>query len=98
MTISGINPINTLQTEQIAKTQINNNKKIFDGVLKKSLDDINNNINQTNKIMNNIMEGNNGNIQDYIISSQKTEMSIQLTLQVRNQVINSYKEIMKMQV
>lgn len=99
MTIEPISSVTSvLQNDKILNKKSNINKNIFDDILKKSTDEINNSLNLANGQMDNIIQGSDEDFHKYLINAQKTEISLQLTLQIRNKVIDAYKEIMKMQI
>jgi flagellar hook-basal body complex protein FliE len=45
-----------------------------------------------------LLTGNNQNIHNVVLSAEKAEIALRLTLQVRNKVLDAYNEIMRMQV
>lgn len=100
MTIEPINSVaSVLQNDKIVNNNKSNiNKNIFDDILKQSTDEINNSLNLANVQMDNIIQGSDEDFHKYLINAQKTEISLQLTLQIRNKVIDAYKDIMKMQI
>lgn len=100
MAIEAINPISNVQNPTApAKKNTNNvGKNSFDDLFQKSLNEINSNLNVSESQMDNILIGSDEDFNSYLINSQKTEISLQLTMQIRNKVIDAYKEIMRMQV
>lgn len=51
---------------------------------------------KTNTIQ--LLTGENTEIHDAMIQAQKAELALNLTIQIRNKVLDAYKEIMQMQV
>ncbi len=45
-----------------------------------------------------LLTGENTNIHQVVLAAEKAEVALRLTLQVRNKVLDAYKEIMQMQV
>jgi flagellar hook-basal body complex protein FliE len=45
-----------------------------------------------------LLTGENTEIHDAMIQAQKAELALNLTIQIRNKVLDAYKEIMQMQV
>lgn len=100
MAIDAINPISNVQNPTVVANKNTNNvgKNSFDDIFQKSLSEINSNLNVSESQMDNILIGSDEDFNSYLINSQKTEISLQLTMQIRNKVIDAYKEIMRMQV
>lgn len=46
----------------------------------------------------NLLTGQTDNLSDVVISAQKSELALSLTVQLRNKAMDAYKEIMNMQV
>ncbi|QED47538.1 flagellar hook-basal body complex protein FliE [Cytobacillus dafuensis] len=72
--------------------------KSFASVLKESINNVNelqvNSDNMTEKLV----RGENVDLHQVMIASQKASISLQATLEIRNKVIEAYQEIMRMQV
>ena len=68
----------------------------------KELSDAFNQINSTQQNANNLEEqmvnGNVDNLHNVMIAAEKSEIMLQLAVQVRDKVINAYQEVMRMQV
>ncbi len=45
-----------------------------------------------------LLAGENDNLSDILIASEKSELAVNLTVQIRNKALAAYKEIMNMQV
>ncbi|QIB26200.1 flagellar hook-basal body complex protein FliE [Caloranaerobacter azorensis] len=78
---------------------INNSKKdSFGNFLKEALDKVNSlqvEAEHYNKLL---AMGQIDNIHEVMIASEKANIALQLTLSIRNKVIDAYKEIMRMQI
>ena len=71
----------------------------FAGVLKASLEHVNDRQQQAANIARDFELGAPGaNLQDVMVSIQKANISFQQTVQVRNRLVSAYHEIMNMQV
>ena len=46
----------------------------------------------------NLLAGEDDNLSDILIASEKSELAVNLTVQIRNKALAAYKEIMNMQV
>lgn len=70
----------------------------FADTLSKAID----NVDQLQKVadvkMQKLATGENKNVADVMIATEKADIALKLMVQVRNKVINAYNEIMKMQV
>jgi flagellar hook-basal body complex protein FliE len=45
-----------------------------------------------------LLSGDVNNLSDVVVESQKADISLRLTVQIRNRVIDAYNEVMRMQV
>lgn len=45
-----------------------------------------------------LLTGDSSNIHNVVLAAEKAEVALQLTLQVRNKVLDAYNEIMRMQI
>lgn len=54
--------------------------------------------NTTNALTYDFMTGKNDNIHDLLIAQEKSSILLQFTMQVRNQVVQAYQEIMRLSV
>ena len=69
----------------------------FAAFLKKALDEVAAQENQVHTVTDQFIIGQ-ADVNDVMIVSSKAELSLALTVQVRNKVIEAYQEIMRMQV
>jgi flagellar hook-basal body complex protein FliE len=103
MAIQGISGIsqaqNIVQTADISKNNLNgvtNNEfgDVFDNLLKNLVKaELNNESN-----LNMLVSGDIASISQAIVGLAETDLTIQYTMEVRNKIVDSYKEIMQMQV
>ena len=93
--------------DSIAKPQMGNlegvnnteNKNAFASVLKNSVDKVNETQMQSNKLAEAFQKGDpNVQISEVMVAAQKSNVSFQAMLQVRNKIIQAYQEIMNMPV
>lgn len=86
----GVNPV---QSEKPAV------KADFASVLKQSLDQVNNAQHRAEVLGQRFAVGDESvNLSDVMISMQKSSISFQATVQVRNKLVSAYQDIMNMQV
>jgi flagellar hook-basal body complex protein FliE len=72
--------------------------KTFGEVLSQSLDKVNDLQVQADRGVNELVAGRNKNIHETMLLMEKADMSFRLAMQVRNKVIEAYREILRMQV
>lgn len=72
--------------------------KGFGQMLKESLDKANEIQAQADRAVKELAAGRNKNIHETMLMLEKADMSFRLAMQVRNKVIDAYREIMRMQV
>jgi len=73
-------------------------QKSFASVLKESINKVNETQIQSDKMTEKLIKGENIDLHQVMIASQKASITMQTTLEIRNKVIEAYQEIMRMQV
>lgn len=96
MKISNIYNSDLLKTNINEKEVTNNND--FKGFLMNAIDNLNTYEGESKKMGQMLATGEIDNIQDVMIASQKAEIALKFAVEVKNKVMNAYKEIMRMQV
>lgn len=81
-----------------ASTETKANKGAFENFLKDSLNKVNNLQIESDIQTELLATGQAENIHDVTIASAKAKISLDLTMAVRNKVVEAYKEVMRMQV
>lgn len=94
--------ISSIYNSDLLKTNIND-KKItgnndFKGFLMGEIDKLNTLESESNKMGQMLATGEVDNIQDVMIASQKADIALNFAIEVKNKVMDAYKEIMRMQV
>ncbi len=94
-----INPISSGSTPQIitAPTQTESGKGFGDALLDATKQTAHLE-NQANEMAQKIAGGDVGELHNAMIAMQKASMALELTVQVRNKVLEAYQEIMRMQI
>lgn len=87
-----------LQNTQIAKPATENKVEGFGEILKKSLEDVKAAQNESDKLTGQLVTGEVQDVHEVMIASQKAGLSLQMTVQVRNKVVEAYQEVMRMQL
>lgn len=92
--------------QQIGINNINNQQKItpadahkkFSEALSNAISDLNKSQVQSDVVTEKFIKGEITDIHDVMIAAQKASVTRQAAIEVRNKVIDAYKEIMRMQV
>lgn len=92
MPVKGILP-ETQQADNIQKPE-----KSFGEFLKDALNNVNNLQNESKKASLNLAAGKVEDVAEVTIAAEKAAIALQLTMQVRNKVVDAYQEVMRMQV
>lgn len=97
-----MNSINQIQTpfiqNQSAKLQPENKVEGFGDLFKKALQEVNATQKESAIKTNELVMGKGTDIHEVMIASQKASLSLQMTVQMRNKVVEAYQEVMRMQV
>ena len=70
----------------------------FENTMKKAVGEVNNLQSDADKMAVNLVSGNLEDVHTAMIAMQKAKLALDLTIQVRNKVLEAYQEIMRMQV
>jgi flagellar hook-basal body complex protein FliE len=95
-----VNQIQTpfIQFGSMQKLRPENKVEGFGEMFKQALQDVNAAQNESEKLTSQLVTGEVKDIHDVMIASQKASLSLQLTVQVRNKVVEAYQEVLRMQV
>ena len=74
------------------------NNKSFDNVLKKFVTDVNSLQVQADELQNKLATDEVTDVHDVMIAVEKADLAFRMMVQVRNKLMDSYREIMKMQL
>ncbi len=72
--------------------------KTFSSMLDKSVSDVNQMQVQANQAIHELVAGRNKNIHETMLAIERADTSLKLMMNVRNKVLDAYREIMRMQV
>lgn len=103
MSIDGINLLNYVQEARLnTDTAGINNKQVenssFDNILSQAID-LTNATDFENQMENiNLVSGEVNDLHSVIIAGEKADVALNLTVQIRNKVLDAYNEIMGMQI
>ena len=95
--LKGIEGLSPEQIFQLRKP-IKQGTKPFIEIIKSQLNEVNKLQNEASKIIQGFATGDVKNVHDVIIAMEKADISFNLMLEIRNKLIQSYQEIMRMQV
>ncbi len=70
----------------------------FSNLLEESLDKVNQLQREKEEYKNLLITGEVDNLHDITIATEKANIALQLTLSIRNKIVEAYKEIMRMQI
>ena len=70
----------------------------FSDILRNSVDQVNTYQHQADTAINELVAGRNKNIHETMLSIEQADTSLKLMMQVRNKILDAYREIMRMQV
>lgn len=95
-TINVENPF--IPDNNVIKTVTNDNNLQFSSLLKDALNKVNALQLQSDEYKQLLATGDVDNLHDVTIAAEKASIALQLTLAIRNKVVEAYQEIMRMQV
>jgi len=70
----------------------------FVDVLKQSIDEVNRLQLEAEQAQEDLVTGENRDVHSTVIAMQKADVSFRLMMEVRNKIVDAYKEVMRMQV
>lgn len=70
----------------------------FSGMLSRAIEQVNLDQVQADQAIKEMVSGRNKNIHETMLAVEKADMSLKMLMQVRNKVLDAYREIMRMQV
>lgn len=96
-TLQPIN-LNSLGLENVPAADNESSSVSFGSYLKDALDKVNNLQLESEQIGNDFAAGKTDNIHQVMIASEKADIALQFTMQIRNKILDAYSEIMRMQI
>ncbi|MCU9612108.1 flagellar hook-basal body complex protein FliE [Caldibacillus lycopersici] len=93
--IASTNKIQTVGSNSITPSEAQQN---FSSFLKNAIEDVNKAQVNSDVMTEKLAKGENVELHDVMIASQKASITLQATLEVRNKVVEAYQEVMRMQV
>lgn len=95
--------INAIQGPDLTKmTAVQNNVKTteasFSDVLNGMINEVQSASDQSKALSNQLMTGEIDNMHDVFIAGSKSELTLNMAIEVKNRVVDAYKEIMRLQL
>ncbi|WP_062105080.1 flagellar hook-basal body complex protein FliE [Bacillus niameyensis] len=88
-------PIKNVSQNQVATTSKENS---FGNMLKKAMDEVNQAQIDSSNSTQKLIQGENIELHDVMITAQKASITMQAALEIRNKAVEAYQEMMRMQV
>ncbi len=104
MDLTSLNPISPseiagLRNQLMSTPSVEENADgSFKNILTQAIDNSENLDEGSNVDVLTMLSGQTDNLSDLLINAQKSELAVNLTVQIRNKAMDAYKEIMSMQV
>ncbi|MGG0718837.1 flagellar hook-basal body complex protein FliE [Robertmurraya massiliosenegalensis] len=95
--VSKVLPINNNEVKTSSLTPYEAQKS-FASVLKQSIEKVNEAQVQSDVMTEKLAKGENVDLHQVMIASQKASVTLQATMEIRNKVVEAYQEVMRMQV
>ena len=83
-------------TQGVVKNRHRTEKLSFSELLDKSINQVNRLLMESDRLDEMAMLGEVENLHQVVIGSQKAELALQYTIQIRNKILDAYHEIMRM--
>jgi len=97
--ITELKPLSPLSSQISKAGSFNNDNTVsFIDYLNTAIEKTNNLIIESEKISEDFAAGKTDNIHDVLIAAEKADIAFQLTMQIRNKIMDAYNEIMRMQI
>ncbi len=94
-TITPADAASTVKTKNVTPYEA---QKSFSNYLKQSIEQLNRTQIESDRLTNKLAMGENVELHDVMIASQKAFITMQLAMEVRNKAVEAYQEIMRMQL
>jgi flagellar hook-basal body complex protein FliE len=91
-------PVNPVKAMGVSNIQADTPEKSFRQILSTALEDVNKLQLSAQQGSANLAAGKIQDVSEVVIATEKATIALQLTMQVRNKVVDAYQEIMRMQV
>ncbi|HZG73670.1 MAG TPA: flagellar hook-basal body complex protein FliE [Chondromyces sp.] len=97
--IGAVSPFIKVQSpENTTAVAPSESHKKFADFLKGSIDELNESLAVSDQMTDKLIRGENVDLHQVLIASQKASIGMQLTMEVRNKAVEAYQEMMRMQI
>lgn len=96
--MAGLNLLSPSTEQNSTKISPYNAQQNFAAMLKDSINEVNAAQIESDKMTTRMINGENVELHDVMIASQKASVSLNLTMEMRNKAVEAYQEIMRMPV
>lgn len=96
--ISSIQSAMHVPKQATSAVQSSNQTQSFASMLSEAIDQVHTYQSESQQLTSQLVTGQVEDVHQVMIAAQKASLSLQLTVQVRNKIVESYQEIMRMQV
>ncbi len=96
--VSITQPVQPSMTQTVAQTIPTKDNASFGTILKNAISVVNDNQIASDNMTNKLVNGDNVELHDVMITAQKANITLNTALSVRNKVVEAYQEIMRMTV
>ena len=104
--VPGVGAASEVRTQQVmaengmghAGESSGENVKTFSAMLQNSLEEVNQHQHEADRAIKELVAGRSKNVHETMLAIERADMSLKLMMQVRNKVLDAYREIMRMQV
>jgi flagellar hook-basal body complex protein FliE len=86
---------NIVKTEPVLSTE---KAETFTDFFEKAFDQVNQDQHAANIAINHLVAGRTKNIHETMLVLEKADLSLKMAMQIRNKILDAYREIMRMQV
>lgn len=85
------------QSVNLQKTQTKLDNSEFSKILSEALESVNEQQKKVEQMSDDFATGKVSNIHELVVEAEKASISLRLTVEVRNKIVDAYREIMRMQ-
>lgn len=95
---SPVNLMNVVQPKEVSETSASDVGKQFGSFLNDAINNLNVQQTTVDQLNQSFVKGELSDVHQLTIASEKASLGLQLTVQVRNKIVEAYQEVMRMQM
>jgi len=96
--VDSLSPFSTIQQEQLHPRKGSDSPTRFEDVLKSFVEEVNNLQKEAGESIKGLVTGEIRDLHQVMIAVEKASTSFELMMEIRNKILEAYREIMRMQV